>query len=44
MVIVERDTVTLVDEVLEPGYVEHAPNGSDCAPVCLVADAQVLVP
>ena len=39
-----RGSSSLVDVTLAPEYDEYWPNGSDCAPMCMIASASVDVP
>ena len=41
---VERDGRSLLSEVLVLRYQDYAPNGSDCEPVCRVAQAELPLP
>lgn len=41
---VERDGRPLLSQTLVPSYEDYAPNGTDCEPICRVAEAELPIP
>ena len=41
---VQRDGTLIASEVLAPQYEVFAPNGPDCEPICMIAEAELPIP